>query len=146
MSTLLEKLHIYLIWQPLKILRRNRLSHNWRCLENHVLVSFYSFLKLRFSVQIAHQLLLCQCETKKNNKIWILLESKGLRFSKDELLLITSLSFGFILECDKKSLRMRDKYFKGENKVCNDELEKVFLSLGDVKKKNKKKKKKNERL
>ena len=106
------------------------------------MVSFYSFLKLRFSVQIAHQLLLCQCETKKNNKIWILLASKGLRFSKDDLLLITSLSFGFILECDKKSLRMRDKYFKGENKVCNDELEKVFLSLGDVKKKNKKKKKK----
>ena len=91
-------------------------------------------------------MLLCQCETKKNNKIWILLESKGLRFSKDELLLITSLSFGFIPECDKKSLRMRDTNFKGENKVCNDELGKVFLSLGDVKKKNKKKKKKNERL
>ena len=40
----------------------------------------------------------------------------------------------------KKSLRIRDTYFKGENKVRNDELEKVFLSLEEEKKKKKKKK------
>ena len=44
----------------------------------------------------------------------------------------------------KKSLRIRDTYFKGENKVRNDELEKVFLSLGEEKKKKKNKKKKIE--
>ena len=100
--------------------------------------------ELRFSAQIVHQLLLRQCETKKDNEIWILLKSKGLRFSKEEFALITGLSFGPITKCDKKSLRIRDTYFKGENKVRNDELEKVFLSLGEEKKKkmNKKNKKK----
>ena len=53
--------------------------------------------KLRFSAQIAHQ-----CETKKDNEIWILLKSKGLRFSKEEFALITGLSFGPITKCDKK--------------------------------------------
>ena len=106
---------------------------------------FWSFLllpELRCSAQIIHQLLLRQCKTKKDNEIWILLESKGLRFSKQDFALIIVLSFGPISKCDKKSLQIRDTYFKRENKVCNDELEKVFLSLGDVKKKNKKKKKK----
>ena len=91
--------------------------------------------KLRFSTQIVCQLLLCQCETKKDNEMWILLKSKGLRFSKDEFELITRPSFVPILECDKKSLSIRDTYFKGENKMCNDELEKVLLSLGRLKKK-----------
>ena len=91
--------------------------------------------ELRFSAQIVHQLLLRQYETKKDNKILILLKSKGLRFSKEELALITDLSFGHIPKCDKKSLRVRDTYFKGGNKVRNDELEKVFLSLGEVKNK-----------
>ena len=50
------------------------------------------------------------------------------------------MSFVPILECDKKSLSIRDTYFKGENKMCNDELEKVLLSLGRLKKNNKKKK------
>ena len=45
------------------------------------------------------------------------------------------MSFVPILECDKKSLSIRDTYFKGENKMCNDELEKVLLSLGRLKKK-----------
>ncbi|WKA03569.1 hypothetical protein VitviT2T_021671 [Vitis vinifera] len=98
--------------------------------------------ELRFSAQIVHQLLLRQCETKKDNEIWILLKSKGLRFSKEEFALITGLSFGPITKCDKKSLRIRDTYFKGENKVRNDELEKVFLSLGEEKKKKKNKKNK----
>ena len=56
--------------------------------------------------------------------------------------MITGLSFGHIPKCDKKSLQIRDTYFKGENKVRNDELEKVFLSLGDEKKRNKNKKNK----
>ena len=99
---------------------------------------FLLFPKLRFLAQIIHQLLLRQCETKKDNEIWILLKSKGLRFSKEEFALITGLSFGPITKCDKKSLRIRDTYFKGENKVRNDELEKVFLSLGEEKKKKKK--------
>ena len=59
--------------------------------------------KLRFSTQIVHQLLLRQCETKKDNEIWILLKSKGLRFSKEELALITGLNFGPIPKCDQKS-------------------------------------------
>ena len=48
--------------------------------------------------------------------------------------MITDLSFGHIPKCDKKSLRIRDTYFKGENKVRNDESEKVFISLGEAKK------------
>ena len=66
---------------------------------------------------------------KKDTEIWILLKSKGLKFSKDVPILITRLSFGLIPKYDKKSSRIRDTYFKGENNVCNDELEKVFLSL-----------------
>ena len=41
----------------------------------------------------------------------------------------------------KKSLRIRNTYFKEENKVRNDELEKVFLSLGEEKKKKRVRKK-----
>ena len=59
--------------------------------------------------------------------------------------MITGLSFGPIIKCDKKSLRIRDTYFKGENKVRNDELEKVFLSLGEEKKKKNKNKNKNKK-
>ena len=40
---------------------------------------------------------------------------KGLIFSKEEFTLITALSFGPMPKCDKKSLRIRDTYFKGEN-------------------------------
>ena len=36
-------------------------------------------------------------------------------------------------------MRIRDVYFNSENKVCNDHLEKVFLSFGEVKKKKRKK-------
>ena len=64
---------------------------------------FLLLSKLRFSAQIVHQLLLHQCETKKDNEIWILLKSKGLRFSKEELALITGLNFGPIPKCDQKS-------------------------------------------
>ena len=67
---------------------------------------FWSFLllpELRCSAQIIHQLLLRQCKTKKDNEIWILLKSKGLRFSKEELALITGLNFGPIPKCDQKS-------------------------------------------
>ena len=59
--------------------------------------------------------------------MWILLKSKGLRFSKEDFALITDLSSSPIPKCDKKSLRIMDTYFKGENKVRNDELEKVFF-------------------
>ena len=85
-------------------------------------------------------MLLHQCETKKDNEIWILLKSKGLRFSKEEFALITGLSFGHIPKCDKKSLQIRDTYFKGENKVRNDELEKVFSFFRRGKEKEKEKK------
>ena len=63
----------------------------------------FLLLELRFSAQIVHQFLLRQCETKKDNDIWILLKSKGLRFSKEEFSFITGLSFGHIPKCDKKS-------------------------------------------
>ena len=98
---------------------------------------FLLILKLRFSTQIVNQLLLCQYETKKDNEMWILLKSNDLRFNKDEFVLISSLSLGLIPECHQKSLLIRDTYLKEENKVCNDELEKVFLFLREVKKINK---------
>ena len=53
--------------------------------------------------------------------MWILLKLKGLRFNKDEFLLITHSSFGHIPISDKKSLRIKYAYFKGENKVYNKE-------------------------
>ena len=96
---------------------------------------FLLFPNLDFQFKLSINCCYVNVKQKKNNKIWILLKSEGLRFSKNEFVLITSSSFGPILVCDQKSLRMRDTYFKGENKVCNDEFEKVFLSLGEVKKK-----------
>ena len=54
---------------------------------------FFTSPELRFSTQIVHQLLLRQCETKKDNKIWILLKSKGLRFSKEEFCIDYRLEF-----------------------------------------------------
>ena len=53
--------------------------------------------------------------------MWILLKLKGLRFNKDEFLLITHSSFGHIPISDKKSLRIKYAYFKGENMVYNKE-------------------------
>ena len=68
--------------------------------------------------------------------MWILLKLKGLRFNKDEFQLITHSSFGHILKSDKKSLRIKYAYFKGENKVYNNKLEKVFhFFLGELEKK-----------
>ena len=58
------------------------------------------------------------------------MKSKGLRFGKDEFVLVTSLSFGPIPKFDKRSLRI-----KREKKVRNDQLERVFLSLGNEKEK-----------
>ena len=100
--------------------------------------------ELKFSAQIVHGLLLRQCETKKENEIWMKLKSKGLRFGKDEFVLVTGLSFGHIPKFDKRSSRIREKYFKGEKKVHNDQLERVFFSLGNEieKKKNSNKKQK----
>ena len=54
---------------------------------------FLLFPELRFSAQIVHQLLLHQCETKKDNEIWMLLKSKGLRFSKEEFCIDYGLEF-----------------------------------------------------
>ena len=72
------------------------------------------------------------------------MKSKRLRFGKDEFVLVTGLSFGPIPKFDKRSLLMREKYFKGEKKVCNDQLKRVFLSIGNEteNKKNKNKKQK----
>ena len=54
---------------------------------------FLLFPELRFSAQIVYQLLLHQCETKQDNEIWILLKSKGLRFSKEEFCIDYGLEF-----------------------------------------------------
>ena len=43
--------------------------------------------------------------------------------------MITGLRYGQISKFDITSLRIRDKYFNGENKICNDQLEEIFLSL-----------------
>ena len=61
--------------------------------------------------------------------MWILVHSKGLRFSALELALITRLKFGKISQFDITSLRIRDQYFNRENKILNDRLEKVFIAL-----------------
>ena len=67
--------------------------------------------------------------------MWFFVNSKGLRFGQNEFGLITGLSFGLIPQHNQTSLRIKDAYFNGENKVGNDHLEKVFLSFGEVKKK-----------
>ena len=113
------------------------------CLGKFLLLS-----ELKFSTQIVHSLLLRQCKKKKENEIWMEVKSKGLRFGKDEFVLVIGLSFGPIPKFDKRLLRIREKYFKGEKKMCNDQLESVFLSLGkekEKKKNNNKKQNKNER-
>ena len=84
-------------------------------------------------------MLLRQCIIKKDDEMWFLVNSKGLRFGEDEFGLITGLSFGPIPQHNETSMRIRDVYFNSENKVCNDHLEKVFLSFGEVKKKKQKK-------
>ena len=48
--------------------------------------------------------------------------------------MIIDLSFGLIPQHNQTSLRIRDVCFNGENKVCNDHLEKKFLSFGKLKK------------
>ena len=49
--------------------------------------------ELKFSIQIVHHMLLRQCLIKKDDEMWFLVNSKGLRFGEDEFGLITSLSF-----------------------------------------------------
>ena len=70
----------------------------------------------------------------------VIVNSKGLRFGENEFRLIIGLSFGPIPQHNETSMRIRDVYFNSENKVCNDHLEKVFLSFGEVKKKKSKRK------
>ena len=84
-------------------------------------------------------MLLRQCLIKKDDEMWFLVNSKRLRFDENEFGLITGLSFGPIPQHEETSMRIRDVYINSENKVCNDQLEKVFLSFGEVKKKNKRK-------
>ena len=97
--------------------------------------------ELKFSIEIVHHMLLHQCVTKKEDELWFLVRSKGLRFSQDEFILITILSFGSIPQHNPSTLRIRNVYFNGENKVRNDQLEKTFLSFSEVKRKKKKQKK-----
>ena len=59
--------------------------------------------------------------------MWILANSKGLRFGGLEFTLNTGLRFGQILKFDITSLRIRDKYINGENKIRNDQLDDIFL-------------------
>ena len=61
------------------------------------------------------------------------MKSKGLRFAKNEFVLFTGLSFGHIPKFDKRSSRIKEKYFKGEKKMRNNKLERVFLSLENEK-------------
>ena len=91
--------------------------------------------ELKFSAQIVHHMLLHQCLTKKDDEMWFLVNSKGLRFGEDEFGLIIGLSFGPIPQHNETSMRIRDVYFNSENKVRNDHLENAFLSFGEVKKK-----------
>ena len=65
-------------------------------------------------------MLLRQCVIKKEDEMWFLVRSKELRFSPDEFTLITCLSIGPIPQHNPSTLRIRDVYFNGENKVCND--------------------------
>ena len=85
--------------------------------------------ELKFSTQIVYNMLLRQCHTQKEDEIWILANSKGLRFCGLEFALITRLRFGQISKFDITSLRIIDKYFNGENKIRNDQLEEIFLSF-----------------
>ena len=84
---------------------------------------FLGMVDLKFFVQIVHNMLLRQCDITKEDELWILVHSKGLRFSVLEFALITYLRFGNILQSNSTSLRIRDKYFNRENKIYNDLLE-----------------------
>ena len=84
-------------------------------------------------------MLLRQCIIKKDDEMWFLVNSKGLRFGEDEFGLIIGLSFGPIPQHNETSMRIRDVYFNSENKERNDHLEKFFLYFGEVKTKTKKK-------
>ena len=90
---------------------------------------FLGMTNLKFSAQIVHNMLLRQCDIKREDEMWILVYSKGLRFSASEFALITGLKFGNISQFDLTSLRIRDQYFNGENKIRNNRLEEVFISL-----------------
>ena len=72
---------------------------------------FLSMGELKFSAQIVHNMLLRQCHTQKEDEMWILANSKGLRFGGLEFALITGLRFGQISKFDIISLRIRDKCF-----------------------------------
>ena len=74
------------------------------------------------------------------------MKSKGLRFGKDEFVLVIGLSFGPIPKYDKRSSRIREKYFKGEKKMHIDQLERGFLSLGNEKEKKKNNNKKQKKM
>ncbi|CBI18368.3 unnamed protein product, partial [Vitis vinifera] len=64
--------------------------------------------ELKFSIQIVHHMLLRQCLIKKDDEMWFLVNSKGLRFGEDEFRLITGLSFGPIPQHNETSMRIRD--------------------------------------
>ena len=51
--------------------------------------------------------------------------------------MVIGLSFDHILKFVKNTLHIRETYFKGKKKVLNDEFERLFLSLGNVKEKKK---------
>ena len=67
-----------------------------RYIHEFLLWAFLVMLELKFSAQIVHHMLLHQCVTKKEDEMWFLVRSKGLRFGQDEFGLITGLSFGLI--------------------------------------------------
>ena len=90
---------------------------------------FLGMADLKFSAQIVHNMLLRQCDIKKKDDMWILIHSKGLRFSALEFALITRLKFGKFSQFDITSLRIRDQYFNRENKIHNDRLEEVFITF-----------------
>ena len=58
----------------------------------------------------------------KEDEMWIFVDFKGIRFGGLEFSLLTGLRFGQFSEFDINSLRIRDKYYTRENKICNDQL------------------------
>ena len=61
--------------------------------------------------------------------MWILVHSKGLRFSALEFALIIGLKFGKVSQFDITYLRIKDQYFNRKNKIHNDRLDDVFIAL-----------------
>ena len=61
--------------------------------------------------------------------MWILVHSKGLRFSALEFALIIGLKFGKVSQFDITYLRIRDQYFNRKSKIHNDRLDDVFIAL-----------------